>query len=519
MLASSAAADDSANQYQDSLNFKSSPDHYTISVFGATGDLAKKKIYPALFDLYKKGLLPNKIHIIGYGRSKKTFDEIKAGFQPFIKFSEASDEEKFTTFCRFNSYASGAYDAPDGIKSLNDQMKKFESDSGSDSSHRLFYLALPPSVFKDVCKNIRENAWDCNGWRRLIVEKPFGKDLDSSNDLSKYLKSILKEEEIYRIDHYLGKEMVKNITALRFANLIFEASWSRKHIQSVTITMKENFGTQGRGGYFDEFGIIRDIIQNHLMQVVSLIAMEEPKSLGPEDLRNAKVEVLKTIPSVRIEETVIGQYVGDPNGKTEDARTGYLEDKTVPEGSTTPTYCQCIMWIKNERWKGVPFIVKAGKAMDVRKAEVRIQYKNLEKDIFPSGMNKRNELVIRVQPNEAVYLKLMMKNPGSYPITTVPTELDLTYFRRYKHVKLPEAYEILIVDALAGNQSSFVRSDELQEAWRIFTPLLKQLEKNNLKPVNYKFGTRGLPEADEQAKKAGFVYDSTYQWRPSLANM
>lgn len=320
---------------------------------------------------------------------------------------------------------------------------------------------------------------------RVIVEKPFGKDLKSSNELSAHLSKLFLEEEIYRIDHYLGKEMVQNLIVLRFANQIFKRIWNRDSIECVMITFKEPFGTQGRGGYFDEFGIIRDVMQNHLLQILSLVAMDTPVSKNAEEIRNEKVKVLRSIAELKMQDVIIGQYVGNPNGQGEE-KLGYLDDPTVPADSTTPTFCCAVLKIKNERWDGVPFILKSGKALNERKAEIRIQFKEVPGDIFDNTC-ARNELVIRVQPDEAVYMKISTKKPGMN-FNPVETELDLTYKHRYEGEYMPDAYERLILDVFLGSQINFVRTDELAEAWRIFTPLLHQFEKEKPKPLTYVYG-------------------------------
>lgn len=239
--------------------------------------------------------------------------------------------------------------------------------------------------------------------------------------------------------------------------------------------------------------------------------MEKPVSLSADDIRDEKVTVLRRIRPVRVQDCVLGQYIGDA-ALSGEGKLGYLDDPTVPKGSHTPTFCACVLFVSSERWEGVPFIIRAGKALNERKAEVRLQFAANPGEIYPDGMNKRNELVLRVQPQEAVYLKLMTKNPGSHAFDTVETELDLSYHERYKGVKLPEAYERLILDVLSGNQSNFVRSDELREAWRIFTPLLHEIEKAKIKPVLYKYGSRGPEAADELVKRFGYAYSGTYRW-------
>ncbi|ESO99360.1 hypothetical protein LOTGIDRAFT_231049 [Lottia gigantea] len=478
---------------------------HVFVILGASGDLAKKKIYPTLWWLYRDGLLPKKTSFIGYARSKLTVDEIKQKTIKFMKV-EKDEEKKLEEFFKLNSYVSGAYDKTEAFSALNKAI------DAKGSCNRLFYLALPPSVYESVTLNIKAVCMskDDKNWTRIIVEKPFGRDLESSNTLSSHLAALFKEEELYRIDHYLGKEMIQNLMVLRFGNRIFSPIWNRESVASVVISFKEPFGTQGRGGYFDEFGIIRDVMQNHLLQILSLVAMEKPPSTGAEDIRNEKVKVLKSIPPVLMENVVLGQYIGKKGGEGEEAK-GYLDDPTVPKGSVTPTFASCALFVKNERWDGVPFILRCGKALNERKAEVRVQFRDVPGDIFREGEVKRNELVIRVQPNEAVYMKMMMKTPGM-SIDCEESELDLTYDNRYKGVKMPDAYERLILDVFMGSQIHFVRSDELHEAWRIFTPLLKQIDKEKPKPIEYVYGSRGPKENDKLCTEFNFIYTGTYKW-------
>uniref|UniRef100_A0A0K2SX09 Glucose-6-phosphate 1-dehydrogenase n=1 Tax=Lepeophtheirus salmonis TaxID=72036 RepID=A0A0K2SX09_LEPSM len=477
-------------------------------VMGASGDLAKKKIYPTLWSLYFHNLCPPNTRFIGYSRSKIDVKTIREKSAPWVICKE-ENKAKLEDFWSLNYYVAGSYDQKRDFELLNQEMERLET--GYSGSNRLFYLALPPSVFAPVTVLIKECCMSLKGWSRVIVEKPFGKDSASSAELSNHLSSLFREDQLYRIDHYLGKEMVQNLITLRFANRIFSPTWNRDNIASVVITFKEPFGTQGRGGYFDDFGIIRDIMQNHLLQIFCLTAMEKPCSTSPDDIRDEKVKVLKCCQEVVMDDVVLGQYVGNPEGKTEDARMGYLEDKTVPDDSVTPTYAACVLRINNERWDGVPFILKCGKALDERKAEVRIQYKDVPGDIFDKS-TIRNELVLRVQPGEAVYSKVMTKTPGMN-FNLEETELDLTYNTRYKDARLPEAYERLILDVFVGSQMHFVRTDELAEAWRIFTPLLHKIEKDKIKPTPYQYGGRGPKEADELMEKNNFKYTGRYIWK------
>jgi len=301
--------------------------------------------------------------------------------------------------------------------------------------------------------------------------------------------------------------LVKNILVLRFANIALGAAWDKNSISSVQITFKEPFGTEGRGGYFDEFGIIRDVLQNHLLQVLSILTMERPVSFAAEDIRDEKVKVLRCIPPIEPSDVLLGQYVA-ANGKP-----GYLDDETVPPNSTCPTFAATTLWIHNPRWEGVPFILKAGKALNESKVEVRIQFKDVTQGIFKDIA--RNELVIRIQPNEAIYLKLNSKAPGLYT-RAIPSEMDLTYKRRFVEAKIPEAYEALILDMLRGDHSNFVRHDELDVAWKIFTPILHWIDGKNgarPRPVSYPYGSRGPKELEDFISKYGYKRNAeAYFW-------
>ncbi|KAE8661617.1 Glucose-6-phosphate 1-dehydrogenase [Hibiscus syriacus] len=483
----------------------------SIIVLGASGDLAKKKTFPALFHLYSQGFLPpDEVHIFGYARTKISDDKLRNRIHGYIVSDRsASPSEDVSKFLNLVKYVSGSYDSAEGFQLLDKEIEKQETSkcSREGSSQRLFYLALPPSVYPSVCKMIRKycmNKSDLGGWTRVVVEKPFGKDLDSAEKLSSQIGELFDETQIYRIDHYLGKELVQNLLVHRFANRFFLPLWNRDNIDNVQIVFREDFGTEGRGGYFDEYGIIRDIIQNHLLQVLCLVAMEKPVSLKPEHIRDEKVKVLQSVLPINDEEVVLGQYVG------------YRDDPTVPDHSNTPTFATVILRLHNERWEGVPFILKAGKALNSRKAEIRVQFKEVPGDIFQCQKQGRNEFIIRLQPSEAMYMKLTVKQPG-LEFSTVQSELDLSYRQRYQGVTIPEAYERLILDTIRGDQQHFVRRDELKVAWKIFTPLLHRIDNGEMNPFPYQPGSRGPAEADELSAKAGYVQTDGYTWiHPTL---
>jgi glucose-6-phosphate 1-dehydrogenase len=479
----------------------------TIVVLGASGDLAKKKTFPALFSLYCEGLLPSSVQIVGYARTKfPDVSELHAKISGFFSKKPTWQCHK-QGFLRRISYLAGSYDRAEDFAALDETITRLESgftSGGGGSGCRLFYLALPPTAFVNTCAGIRGAAMaKGDGWTRVIVEKPFGRDTASSDQLSRQLGALFTEQQIYRIDHYLGKEMVQNIVTLRFANKVFANIWDTNSIAYVQITFKEKIGTEGRGGYFDEFGIIRDVVQNHLTQILALVTMEKPRTLNAEDIRNEKVNALRYIQPVQVTDCVLGQYTA--GGST----PGYLEDPTVPKGSNCPTFACMRIRIDSDRWRNVPFVIKAGKALEDKQVSIRIQF---HEEIRPFlEKTWRNELVIRAQPEEAMYLKITTKVPGIGQ-DLHQTELDLSYGKRYG-VVLPEAYESLINEAILGNSTNFVRSDELEAAWRIFTPLLHAIDRGELKPLPYAAGTRGPAEADELIARSGFRRTEGYVWQ------
>jgi len=468
--------------------------HLTVVVVGASGDLAKKKIFPALFALYYDGMLPKHFSIYGYARSGMSDEEFRDMIDGTLMCrldASALEGEDCNTlhdkFLRRCFYQQGQYDGQEDFAKLNQRM--LNTEQSFTGGNRLFFLSIPPSVFTAAAGAAADNCSSPSGWTRVIVEKPFGRDLESSNKLGRELKEHLEEDQIYRIDHYLGKELIENLTVLRFANAVFEPLWTREHIKSVQIIFSENFGTEGRGGYFDNYGIIRDIIQNHLLQVMALFAMEPPVSLDAEDIRNEKVKVLRSMEPVKLENVVIGQYRANDNG-----RPGYLDDETVPEGSRCETFAAIAMFINNARWEGVPFLFKAGKALFKRHAEIRVQFHPVPGNIYRNSMkdagdNTNNELVIRIQPDEAIYLKVNNKVPG-LGVKVARSRLDLSYQNEFPG-HLPDAYERLLLDAVNGDKRLFIRDDELEAAWKLFTPVLEELEGKQVPPELYPYGSRG----------------------------
>lgn len=496
---------ESVNQVIKNLNAKLGEEALSIIVLGASGHLAKIKTYPALFKLFQLGVLPKTTKIIGYARSDLSMEKYHERISTKLNFKDDEEKKAFLSLC---IYHQGKYDVAEDFGKLNSRLEEIEA-GFKNTANRLYYYAIPPTVFAGASKAIKAEAMSKSGWTRCIIEKPFGRDLQSSNELANAILSNLEEKQIYRIDHYLAKELIQNLLALRFSNPVFQAIWSKEHISCVRISFKEDAGVEGRGGYYDEFGAIRDVMQNHLTQVLSLVAMEPPKDLSDDAVRDAKVAVLKCIKPLTMDRMVTGQYI--KNGD----KPGYLEDETVPNDSVTETFCQFVTYINNSRWKDVPFICKAGKALDERRAEVRIQFKQPKGSLYAGQPG--NELVLRIQPNEAIWMRVNAKKPGLSSFhELVHAELDLTYQQRFDlKGKLPDAYTRLILDALRGDHSLFVRTDELAEAWRIFTPALHQIVKDKIKPLPYPRGSRGPAEADQMSAEKGFLVPKAqgYQWK------
>ncbi|KAI5951247.1 ZWF1 [Candida jiufengensis] len=480
--------------------------YYTFIIAGASGDLAAKKTFPALYGLYREKQLSPDCQIIGYARSDLSEEKFHEKISQHFK---GGDEQTKKDFLKLTSYVRGAYDTDEGYQKLEKRCVDYEKEHNVEKPERIFYLALPPSAFTEVCEHIKKDVYPKDGIIRVVIEKPFGHDLKSARELQESIAPLFSEDEIYRIDHYLGKEMVKNLLVIRFGNELFSGVWNKNHISSIQVSFKEPFGTEGRGGYFDTIGIIRDVMQNHLLQVLTLLTMERPVSFDAEAVRDEKVRVLKAFDKINVDDVIVGQYDKSEDGK----KPSYLDDKTVAKDSKCITYAAFTVNIHNERWDGVPMILRAGKALDEGKVEIRIQFKPVARGMFKDI--QRNELVIRIQPDEAIYLKINSKIPGVSTETSL-TDLDLTYNKRYsKDFWIPEAYESLIRDVLHGNHSNFVRDDELDVSWKLFTPLLEALENNpNLNLEKYPYGSKGPKELRKYLQKHGYVFaeEGSYQW-------
>lgn len=476
----------------------------SIAVFGASGDLALKKIYPALFALFTQGYLPHRFRILGYARSAMPLEEFHAKVSEHLHCRTAQRDQcggLAAAFLQQCGYLSGQYDSVESYQKLGEAMACFGPDT---AENRVFYMSIPPFLFLQVADTMHAAGLEARpdgAWSRVVIEKPFGRDRTSSDALTEHMAQVFREDQTYRIDHYLGKEVIQNLMVLRFANLIFDPIWNRSCIHHVAISWMEDIGIEGRAGYFDQYGIIRDVMQNHLVQIMALVAMEEPIGLDAKHVRDEKVKVLSCIPALTLNDVMVGQYLASEYKGV--SRRGYLEEDGVPERSISPTYAAAVLQIRNRRWDGVPFLIRAGKGLNARKTEIRIRFRDVPWNIFARNAEalSPNELIIRVQPDAGISFRIVNKVPG-LDIALADSELDLRYESAFDAV-IPDAYECLLLDVLQGDRSLFIRADELQAGWDIFTPVLHDLESCEIRPQGYAFGSAGPASAGALAALHG----------------
>ncbi|AJY73812.1 glucose-6-phosphate dehydrogenase [Paenibacillus beijingensis] len=483
-------------------------------LFGATGDLARRKLFPALFSLYKEGKLGEQFAVVGLARRPRTNEQFREdvyeSINEFCRY-KAKDADMWNRFAQHFVYMPLDIHNVDGFRELDrlsgELDKKFDI-----KGNRLFYLALAPELFGPVSFNLKGGGLlESPGWHRLVIEKPFGYDLDSARKLNEQLSQVFNEEEIYRIDHYLGKEMVQNIQVLRFANAFFEPLWNNQHIANVQITLSETVGVEERGGYYDNSGALRDMGQNHMLQMLTMIAMEPPSRLHPEGLRDEKVKVLRSLrkynSSDEVRQNVVrAQYAeGNQGGKPLPA---YRQEESVPADSMTETYFAAKVMVDNFRWAGVPFFIRTGKRLPVKTTEVVIEFKNVPENVLFAKRHDLgpNLLVIRVNPMEGIYIKINAKRPGS-DNEVQPVAMEFCQSCQVG-INTPEAYELLIYDAARGDSTYFTRWDEVAQAWSFVDRIAQAWRENPNDLQFYPAGSWG----PERSKR--LLADEGFHWWP-----
>jgi glucose-6-phosphate 1-dehydrogenase len=445
---------------------------HLIVIFGGTGDLTQRKLLPALTGLAGRGRLPGDTAVLALGRGRLSDEEYRARMREPLE-DRGLGAEAISSWCdRCLHYQTLGDGTPDDYRALAERIRTLEQEHGL-PGNRIFYLALPPDNFAPTIEALGEAGLNRSpGWTRLVIEKPFGTDLDSARELNRHVHHHFEEEQVYRIDHYLGKESVQNLLVFRFANPIFESLWNRNHVERVEILVAETVGAGKRAGYYDGAGALRDMVQNHLTQLLTLTAMEVPAVFDAESIRLEKVKVLRSIQPIDDEDVVWGQYAaGTMDGEPAPA---YLDEPNVPDDSITETFVALRLEVTNWRWQGVPFLLRTGKRLPQRVTEIRVVFRRAPVSIFqtyPSCRVHSNVLTLRLQPNEGFTLDFEVKTPGE------GLELATQHFRfAYADAfgELREAYETLLLDVMTGDQTLFVHADEVEASWRLYTPLLER---------------------------------------------
>ncbi|MCP1387110.1 glucose-6-phosphate dehydrogenase [Corynebacterium sp. TA-R-1] len=476
-------------------------------IFGVTGDLARKKLLPAVYDLASRGLLPAGFTLIGFGRREWSKQDFEAYVKDAVTASARNDfnENVWNRLAEGMHFVTGAFDDDAAFDRLADLLAEMDATRGT-GGNWAFYLSVPPEHFAGVINQLDRcgmAAQDENRWRRVIIEKPFGHDQASARELNAVVNTVFPENAVFRIDHYLGKETVQNIMALRFSNQMFEPVWNSHYIDHVQITMAEDIGLGGRAGYYDGIGAARDVIQNHLIQLLALVAMEEPTSFSPRRLKAEKLKVLRATTAVGpFEETTArGQYTAGWQGS--ERVVGLREEEGFDPNSTTETYAACTMQINSRRWAGVPFYLRTGKRLGRRVTEIALVFKRPPYQPFTEGQTDlltNNAVVIRVQPDEGVLMRFGSKVPGSaFEVRDV--NMDFSYSEAFTE-QSPEAYERLILDALLDESSLFPTNDEVERSWEILDPVLEFWAAGG-RPDEYQAGTWGPESADRMLRKDG----------------
>ena len=465
-------------------------DSTTYIIFGASGDLSRRKLIPSLFNLYCKKRLAADFQIIGIaGRSWSHEDFRRLSHESLLELADVkADEEEWDRFAQHLTYYSGDFNKPETYQFIKTKLTEMEIAG----SNHIYYLATPPEYFLEIITGLAstDQLKEESGWRRVVIEKPFGSDLQSARALNQSIHEVLDERQVYRIDHYLGKETVQNILVARFANTIFEPIWNRNYIDSVQITVAETVGVETRGKYYDKAGVVRDMFQNHLLQLLTLVAMEPTSSYKADALRDEKMKVISAIRPIPANEvgqhTVRGQY------------HGYTAEPNVAPDSQTATFAAMRFYIDNWRWQGVPFYLRSGKKMAKKVSEIIIQFKSVPHRIFPlpDEFNPSSNLLsMCLQPNEGIHLRFEAKVPGTQADTR-SVDMDFKYRDEFGPNSLPDAYERLLLDVSTGDASLFTRADQTELSWQLFDPILQGWESSYAPALSiYEPGTWGPDES------------------------
>ncbi len=481
------------------------PENCIMVIFGASGDLTYRKLIPGLFNLYERNLLPERFSVLGTSRTKWSDEEFRQqmvkGVNEFARDPDTSDD-MVNQFMQHLYYTDLDFKDHGDYRRLHQKLLKIDREYECCGNY-LFYLSVPPSLFDDIASGLGQMGLceQDSGWRRIIVEKPFGYDLQTARELNKQLHTHFEESQIYRIDHYLGKETVQNLLVFRFANGIFEPLWNQKYVERVEITSAEDIGVGNRGGYYDGSGALRDMFQNHLLQLVGMVAMEPPVHFDATSVRNETIKVFNALRAISPEDVpkyvIRGQYVSS-TVRGEKVK-GYREEKGVPPDSKTPTYVAVRFYVDTWRWGGVPFYVRTGKRLPTRVTEVVINFKRVPHKLFNEShtmYSECNQLIIRIQPDEGILLKFNMKLPGSgFDVKTVNMDF---HYKDLTEAYVPQAYERLLLDCMLGDATLFARSDAVEACWQFVDPILKAWEENpGIKVYGYPAGTWGPLEAKD----------------------
>ncbi|MFA9560101.1 glucose-6-phosphate dehydrogenase [Evansella sp. AB-rgal1] len=477
----------------------------SIVIFGVTGDLAKRKLFPSIYNLYKKGNLSKDFAVVGVARRDWSNEVLRENVCKSIKNEIGCDVDSLDEFCNHFYYLPFDVTSKDSYTELKSLLTDLDG-TFNIPGNRIFYMAMAPEFFGTIAQNLKsEGLTETDGWSRLVIEKPFGHDLPSAQKLNEEIREAFSEEQIYRIDHYLGKEMVQNIEVIRFANAMFEPLWNNRYISNIQITSSETLGVEDRGGYYETSGALRDMVQNHILQMVSLLAMDPPIRLNTDEIRNEKIKVLRSLRSIKEEKMgsyfVRGQYgKGETNGEEVPA---YRSEGNVDPNSNTETFVAGKLLIDNHRWAGVPFYIRTGKRMSMKSTKIVVQFKDLPMNLYYDKKKTLhpNLLIIHIQPHEGISIVMNGKKFGPTGETT-PVRLDYSNTGSDGY-NTPEAYERLLYDCMIGDATNFTHWDEVELSWAFIDSISSAWEKNQATFPNYDSGTMGPKDSDDLLEKDG----------------